>query len=63
MGHDVLEVAKALAEGHRIDCRPMMSHGLNGLRISLSVFNDEQQIDLLTAALRELRDTSLKAGS
>ncbi len=32
----------------------MSSHGLNGLRISLSVFNSEDQIDLLTAALREV---------
>ena len=54
VGHEVLEVAKALAERHRIDCRPMMSHGLNGLRISLSVFNSEEQVDLLMSALREL---------
>jgi selenocysteine lyase/cysteine desulfurase len=57
VGHDVIEVAKALAERHRIDCRPMMSHGLNGLRISLSVFNSEDQIDLLVYALRELAET------
>jgi selenocysteine lyase/cysteine desulfurase len=57
VGHDVLEVAKTLAERHRIDCRPMMSHGLNGLRISLSVFNSEDQIDLLVDALRELAET------
>ena len=31
----------------------MSSHGLNGLRISLSVFNSEDQIDVLAAALRE----------
>jgi len=57
VGHDVLEVAKALAERHRIDCRPMMSHGLNGLRISLSVFNSEDQIDLLVEALREAAES------
>jgi selenocysteine lyase/cysteine desulfurase len=57
VGHEVLEVAKTLAERHRIDCRPMMSHGLNGLRISLSVFNSEDQIDLLVDALRELAET------
>jgi selenocysteine lyase/cysteine desulfurase len=51
-GHEVREVAKALAERHRIDCRPMTTHGLNGLRISLSVFNCEDQIDLLVKALR-----------
>jgi selenocysteine lyase/cysteine desulfurase len=54
VGHDVLEVAKALAERHRIDCRPMMSHGLNGLRISLSVFNCEDQVDTLVSGLKEL---------
>jgi selenocysteine lyase/cysteine desulfurase len=51
-GHEVREVAKALAERHRIDCRPVTTHGLNGLRISLSVFNCEDQIDLLVKALR-----------
>jgi selenocysteine lyase/cysteine desulfurase len=52
VGHDALEVAKALAERHRIDCRPMRSHGLNGLRISLSVFNSEDEVDLLVEVLR-----------
>jgi selenocysteine lyase/cysteine desulfurase len=54
VGHEVRAVATALAERHAIDCRPMTSHGLNGLRISLSVFNSEDQVDLLIAALREL---------
>ena len=49
---DVREVATALAEHHGIDCRPMTSHGLNGLRISLSIFNTEDEIDLLVTALR-----------
>jgi selenocysteine lyase/cysteine desulfurase len=56
VGQDVLEVAKTLAERHRIDCRPMMSHGLNGLRISLSVFNSESEVDLLVAAIRQLAE-------
>jgi len=46
-------VATALAERHRIDCRPMSTHGLNGVRISLSVFNSEDQVDLLLEALSE----------
>ena len=54
VGREVKEVAAALAERHRIDCRPMTSHGLNGVRISLSVFNSEEQIDLLLGALREV---------
>jgi selenocysteine lyase/cysteine desulfurase len=32
----------------------MTSHGLNGLRISLSVFNTEDQIDVLVNALHEV---------
>ena len=56
VGRDVREVATALAERHRIDCRPMTSHELNGLRISLSVFNTEDQIESLVAALRGLAD-------
>ena len=54
VGRDVKEVATTLAERHRIDCRPMSTHGLNGLRISLSVFNSEDQVDTLVGGLREL---------
>jgi selenocysteine lyase/cysteine desulfurase len=53
VGHDVVDVAQVLFERYRIDCRPMMSHGLNGLRISLSVFNSDDQVDLLVDVLRE----------
>ena len=53
VGRDVREVATELFERHHIDCRPMTSHELNGLRISLSVFNTKEQIDTLLAALRE----------
>ena len=54
VGRDVKEVATVLAERHRIDCRPMSTHGLNGIRISLSVFNSEDQVDTLVSGLREL---------
>jgi selenocysteine lyase/cysteine desulfurase len=54
VGHDVKEVATALAERYRIDCRPMSTHGLNGLRISLSVFNSKDQVDTLVGELRKL---------
>ncbi len=57
VGRNARDIAVALAENHRIDCRPMTSHELNGLRISLSVFNTEDQVDLLVAALRELAET------
>ncbi len=53
VGHDVVEAARILRERHRIDCRPMTTHGLNGLRISLSIFNSKDEIDLLAEALRE----------
>jgi selenocysteine lyase/cysteine desulfurase len=53
VGRDVRDVARGLYDTYRIDCRPMTSHGLNGLRVSLSVFNTEDQVDLLVAALRE----------
>ena len=54
VGREVREVATALAERHRIDCRPMTSHGLNGLRLSLSIFNSMDQVDTLVGGLREL---------
>jgi selenocysteine lyase/cysteine desulfurase len=54
VGREARQVAEALFDNHRIDCRPMSSHGLNGVRISLSIFNSEEQIDVLTAGLREL---------
>jgi len=54
VGRDVREVAVVLAAQHRIDCRPMTNHDLNGLRISLSIFNSEEQIDTLVGALLEI---------
>jgi selenocysteine lyase/cysteine desulfurase len=57
VGREIRAVAQWLYDTHRIDCRPMTSHELNGLRISLSVFNTEDQVDLLVAALRELPAT------
>jgi len=53
VGRDVKEVTTELYEKHRIDCRPMASHGLNGLRVSVSVFNSEEQIKGLVSALQE----------
>ncbi len=54
VGQEAPEVAAALADRYFIDCRPMTSHGLNGVRVSLSVFNSEDQVALLAAALGEL---------
>ena len=51
-GKDVNKAAEYLIEDHNIDCRPMTSHKLNALRISLSPFNTLKDIDILVDALR-----------
>lgn len=51
LGKKVNEVKKELFEQFHIDCRPMSTHGLNGLRISLSLFNTKADIDYLVDAL------------
>ncbi|MEL6537701.1 MAG: aminotransferase class V-fold PLP-dependent enzyme [Bacteroidota bacterium] len=56
-GKPVREVNKALREDYGIDVRPMNSHTLNGVRISLSVFNTLADVDRLVGAL----DTIAKA--
>ncbi len=54
VGKDVKEVKKQLAEEFQIDCRPMSSHDLNGLRISLAIFNTKADIDYLLGALKTI---------
>ena len=51
---DVREVKDKLFHQHRIDCRPMSTHDLNGLRISLSVFNTKEDIDYLVQAMEQV---------
>lgn len=53
LGREAREVAAELAERHHLDCRPMTALGLNGLRISMSVFTTEDQVEVLTSALRK----------
>jgi selenocysteine lyase/cysteine desulfurase len=53
-GQDVREVEKKLSQNYGINCRPMSSFGLNGLRISLSVFNTKKDVDYLVQALEEI---------
>jgi len=48
------QVKAKLTEDYQIDCRPMRSHDLNGLRISLAIFTTKADVDYLLAALREL---------
>lgn len=55
-GLKVGAVRDKLFEQYGIDCRPMYSHDLNALRISLSVFNTLKDIDYLLTALRTIAD-------
>jgi len=50
-GKDVNRAKDFLFEKYGIDTRPMTSHNLNALRISLSVFNTIEDIDYLYEAL------------
>ncbi|HAA12973.1 MAG TPA: aminotransferase [Cytophagales bacterium] len=50
-GKPVREVGKRLQEEWGINVRSMTSHGLNGVRISLSVFNTLADVDRLVGAL------------
>ena len=54
VGHRVNEVERTLADEYNINVRPMSSFGLNGLRISLSVFNTKEDIEYLVGALEEV---------
>jgi selenocysteine lyase/cysteine desulfurase len=51
LGRNVKEIRNSLLEKYRIDCRPMDIFGLNGLRISLSIYNTKKDIDYLMQAL------------
>ncbi|MFC1514081.1 aminotransferase class V-fold PLP-dependent enzyme [candidate division KSB1 bacterium] len=56
-GKRVSSVERQLTEKYAINCRPMSSHGLNGLRISLSIFNTFKDVDYLIAALDEINNS------
>lgn len=53
-GKKVNDVRNTLLEKYHIDCRPMGMFGLNGLRISLSVYITKRDIDYLMQALDEI---------
>lgn len=53
-GHKVTDVRNTLLEKYKIDCRPMGMFGLNGLRISLSIYITKKDIDYLMNALDEI---------
>jgi isopenicillin-N epimerase len=50
VGQSSGSVKRKLAEQYNIDCRPMSSHGLNGLRISLAIFTTKADVDYLVEA-------------
>ncbi|MFC1564905.1 aminotransferase class V-fold PLP-dependent enzyme, partial [candidate division KSB1 bacterium] len=54
-GYRVTDVNKKLSDNYNINCRPMFTYGLNGLRISLSVFTTKNDIDYLVEALGEIK--------
>ena len=54
VGKKVGSVKQTLSDEYGIDCRPMSSHGLNGLRISLSVFTTKKDVDYLVDALKKV---------
>ena len=54
VGKDVIAVEKQLATKYKVNCRPMYTHGLNAIRISLSVYNTKADIDYLVKAFHEI---------
>lgn len=54
VGRKVTEVKKKLFDEYMIDCRPMSGFGINGLRISLSVFTTKKDVDYLIEALHNV---------
>jgi selenocysteine lyase/cysteine desulfurase len=53
-GDRIFSLKRYFREKININVRPMSSFGLNGLRISLSVFNTKEDIDYLVRALEEI---------
>jgi selenocysteine lyase/cysteine desulfurase len=54
VGPEVGQVERTLASDYNINVRPMSNFDLNGLRISLSVFNTKADIDYLVDVLNEI---------
>ena len=53
-GRKVGDVKRKLFDQYQIDCRPIGSHGINGLRISLSVFTTKADVDYLINAMKQV---------
>lgn len=54
LGQDVKTVKEKLMDNYGIDCRPMSSHDLNAVRISLAIYITKSDIDYLVDALAEV---------
>lgn len=54
VGKDVKDVQDSLFEKYRIDTRPMSTFGLNGLRISLAIYNTKADVDYLADAIETI---------
>jgi selenocysteine lyase/cysteine desulfurase len=52
-GTNVRELNDVLTEQSNINCRPMDTHNLNGLRFSLCIYNMEADIDYLVNSLQQ----------
>lgn len=53
LGENVNDVKDRLFDDHGIDCRPMRTFGINGVRISLAIYCTKGDVDGLVAALKE----------
>ena len=53
-GRNVKEIRDTLFDNFGIDTRPMTTYGLNGVRVSLAVYNTKRDVDYLVNALNEI---------
>ena len=51
LGKDVQDVKDRLFDEYGMDCRPMSTFGLNGVRLSFAIFNTKEDVDRLVVAL------------
>ncbi len=54
LGKKVMNVRNQLLNKYKIDCRPMYTHNLNALRISLSIYITKPDIDYLLQSLEKI---------
>ena len=50
-GLSASDLKNGLKDDHNIETRWMGSHGMNGIRISLAIYNTEEDIDTLVKAV------------